>query len=186
MKQIMGLAVTLLLASPLLVQAAEVDAMKKAVFAGTSGVADTLQTGVAELLLQRNWQANAKGQLTEAKCGVVPHKTEVLDLNGDGKKEVMLMVGNECSSGKIGQSIYLFNQLADGKAQRQLGFSATGYKVLTAKTEGAWPDLLFLGTGECQPVWRHQAASGRYNFNHLFEAKPQACSVGQMQIHDNK
>ncbi len=186
MKQIIGMAVTLLLTSPLLAQAADADTMKKAVFAGTSGVADSLQTGVAELLLQRGWQANAKGQMTDAKCGVVPHKTEVLDLNGDGKKEVMLLVGNECSSGKIGQSVYLFTQSDDGKVQRQLGFSASGYKPLKAKTEGAWPDLLFLGTGECQPVWRHQAASGRYNFHHLYEAKPQACSVGQMQIHEQK
>jgi hypothetical protein len=94
-------------------------------------------------------------------------------------------VGNECSSGKIGQTVYLFDQLADGKVQRQLGFSASGYKVLPAKAEGAWPDLLFLGTGECQPVWRHRADSGRYNFNHLYEAKPQACMVGQMQVHGN-
>lgn len=186
MKQIMGLAVTLLLTSPLLAQAAEADDMKKAVFAGTSGVTDAMQNGVAELLLQRGWQTNAQGQLAQAKCGAVPHKTEVIDLNGDGTKEVMLMLGNECSSGKIGQTVYLFNQAADGKVQRQLGFSAGGYKVLKAKTAGAWPDLLFLGTGECQPIWRHQAGSGRYNFNHLYEAKPQACSVGQMQIHDAK
>jgi hypothetical protein len=116
---------------------------------------------------------------------VVPHKTQVIDLNADGVKEVMLLVGNECSSGKIGQTVYLFDQLADGKVQRQLGFSASGYKVLPAKTQGAWPDLLFLGTGECQPVWRHRADSGRYNFNHLYEAKPQACMVGQMQVHGN-
>lgn len=185
MKMIIGLAASLLLIQPLLAQAGEADDMKKAVFAGTGGVADAMQAGVAELLLQRGWQANAKGQLNQAKCGAVPHKTDVVDLNGDGVKEVMLMVGNECTSGKIGQTMYLFNQAADGKVQRQLGFSASGYKVLTAKTQGAWPDLLFLGTGECQPVWRHGADSGRYNFNHLYEAKPQACMVGQMQVHGN-
>jgi hypothetical protein len=185
MKTIIGLVASVLLSSPLLVQAAEVDMMKKAVFAGTSGISDSMQTSIADLLLQRKWQANAKGQLMEAKCGVVPHKTQVIDLNADGVKEVMLLVGNECSSGKIGQTVYLFDQLADGKVQRQLGFSASGYKVLTAKAEGAWPDLLFLGTGECQPVWRHRADSGRYNFNHLYEAKPQACMVGQMQVHGN-
>jgi hypothetical protein len=185
MKTIIGLVASALLSSSLLVQAAEVDMMKKAVFAGTSGISDSMQTSIADLLLQRKWQANAKGQLMEAKCGVVPHKTQVIDLNADGVKEVMLLVGNECSSGKIGQTVYLFDQLADGKVQRQLGFSASGYKVLPAKTQGAWPDLLFLGTGECQPVWRHRADSGRYNFNHLYEAKPQACMVGQMQVHGN-
>lgn len=186
MKTIIGLTTVLFMSSPLLAQAAEVDVMKKAVFAGTSGVSDAMQAGVAELLLQRKWQVNAQGKLSEAKCGVVPHKTQVIDLNGDGSKEVMLMLGNECTSGKIGQTVYLFDQAADGKVQRQLGFSAAGYQVLKPKTTGAWPDLLFLGTGDCQPIWRHQAASGRYNFNHLYEAKPQACSVGQMQIHDKK
>jgi len=186
MKTVIGLATSLLLASPLLANAAEVDVMKKAIFAGTSGISDNMQTSIADLLLQRKWQVNAKGQLMEAKCGVVPHKTEVVDLNADGVKEVMLLVGNECSSGKIGQTVYLFNQLADGNVQRQLGFSASGYKVLKAKTGGAWSDLLFLGTGDCQPIWRYQASSGRYNFNHLYEAKPQACMVGQMQVHGNK
>ncbi len=186
MKTMIGLTSVLLMSSPLLAQASEVDVMKKAVFAGTTGVADAMQTGVAELLLQRKWQANAQGQLSEAKCGVVPYKTDVVDLNGDGNKEVMLLVGNECSSGKIGQTLYLFNQASDGKVQRQLGFSASGYRVLKPKSEGAWPDLLFFGTGDCQPVWRYQQATGRYNFNHLYEAKPQACMVGQMQVHEQK
>jgi hypothetical protein len=186
MKRMIGLTASLLLASPLFANATEVGLMKKAVFSGTSGIADSMQTSIADLLLQRGWQANVQGQLTQVKCGVVPHKTEVVDLNGDGANEVMLMVGNECASGKIGQTVYLFNQVADGKVQRQLGFSASGYKVLKAKTVGAWPDLLFLGTGECQPIWRYQAASGRYNFNHLYEAKPQACMVGQMQVHEQK
>ncbi|MBD3767493.1 MAG: hypothetical protein IE928_05990 [Gammaproteobacteria bacterium] len=185
MKTIIALATSLLVSSPVFVQAAAMDDVKKAIFAGTSGIADNMQGKVAELLSQRGWQANAQGELMQGQCGVVPHKTEVLDLNGDGKKEVILMVGNECSSGKIGQQVYLFSQSADGKVERQLGFSASGYRVLKAKAEGAWPDLLFLGTGECQPVWRHQAASGRYTFNHLYEAKPQACKVGQMQVHGN-
>jgi hypothetical protein len=186
MKSTIGLVMSLLFTSPLWAQAAEVDVMKKAVFAGTSGISDAMQIGVSELLLQRKWQANSQGKLIDAQCGLVPHKTQVVDLNNDGKKEVMLLVGNECSSGKIGQTIYLFSQSVDGKVQRQLGFSAIGYQVLKAKSEGAWPDLLFFGTGECQPVWRHQAGSDRYNFNHLYEAKPQACMVGQMKIHGDK
>lgn len=186
MKTVIGLGVLMLLAQTAVAETAEVSAVKKAVFSGISGISDSMQIGVGELLVQKQWRANNAGKLMDAKCGVVPHKTEVLDLNADGVKEVMLLVGNECSSGKIGQTVYLFTQAADGSVQRQLGFSASGYKVLKAKTEGAWPDLLFLGTGECQPIWRHQPGSGRYNFNHLYEAKPQACMVGQMKIHDGK
>lgn len=157
---------------------ADVNAMSALVFAGKSGLSDAFKQGVSEQLIAKKWQVK-EGKMSDARCGAVPHTTTLTDLNHDGKNEVIVLLGNECTSGKIGGTVYLFTLEADNKVQRQLGFSATGFKAY--KREGAvWDDLLFTGTGDCQPVWRNK--DGRYNFSHLYEAKPNACSVPSSHI----
>lgn len=176
MKSKLGFALLSLLTLSELVHAdttTEVKTMSSVVFAQLTGLSDVFKQSVSEQLLAKKWQAK-DGKLVDAKCGTVPHKTELTDLNHDGINEVMLLLGNECTSGKIGGTIYLFTPEANNKVQRQLGFSATGFKLYKRDDE-AWDDLLFTGTGDCQPVWRNKG--GRYNFSHLYEAKPNACSV---------
>jgi hypothetical protein len=151
----------------------DVNAMSSVVFAQVKGLPDGFKQAISEQLLAKKWQVK-EGKLADAKCGVVPHATSLVDLNHDGVNEVILLLGNECTSGKIGGTIYLFSPEAENKVQRQLGFSATGFKAYKREGE-VWDDLLFTGTGDCQPVWRNKG--GRYNFSHLFEAKPNACSV---------
>lgn len=153
----------------------DVKAIAKVVFAGTKGMPEAAQLAVAQQLASKRLRAD-KGQLTDARCGVMPHKTHVLDLNKDGVSEALVFFGNACRSGKIGQTVYLFTQEAEGKVQRHMGFSASGYKLLPREGE-AWPDILFEGTGNCQPVWRYKG--GRYGFNHLFEVAPGGCYVPQ-------
>jgi hypothetical protein len=172
-KPMIGLVVTGLLWSAQ--SLADAESLQQVLFKGVAGVPTAMQKSIAEQLVAKSWQVQS-GQIAEARCGVVPHQVDVLDLNKDGQTEVMLLLGNACTSGKIGTTVYLFTQEANGRVQRHLGFSATGYKAYARDGE-AWPDLLFTGTGDCQPVWRYKG--GRYNFNHLYEAKPGACYVPQ-------
>lgn len=148
-------------------------AMSAIVFAAAPNVPDYVKQAISEQLIAKKWQVK-DGQLADAQCGVVPHTTTLTDLNHDGKNEVMLLLGNACTSGKIGGTIYLFTPEADNKVQRQLGFSATGYQV-NQRQGAAWADLIFTGTGDCQPVWHNK--DGRYNFHHLYEVRPGACSL---------
>lgn len=152
------------------------------VFAGTQGVPSEMQHQIVQLLSRQGWQSDGQ-QITEARCGAVAHKTTVLDLNGDAHPEVMLQLGNACTSGQIGQTIYLFSQSADGSVQRQLGFSSTGFEVLPKDEQTGWAELRFLGTGDCQPVWRYHQSTGRYNFQRFYEAKPGACAVSRVGLH---
>lgn len=153
--------------------AEEVGAMSAVVFDVSANVSEAFKQAISEQLVAKKWQVK-EGQLADAKCGVVPHTTTLTDLNHDGKNEVMLLLGNECTSGKIGGTIYLFTPEADNKVQRQLGFSATGYQV-NQRQGAVWADLIFTGTGDCQPVWYNK--DGRYNFHHLYEVTPGACSL---------
>lgn len=150
-------------------------------FANTQGVSASMQTSIAQQLAKKGYVAQA-GQVATAKCGVVPVKTEVKDLNGDGQAEVLMLIGNACTSGTIGSTMYLFTQETDGKVQRHFGFSATGYEFFPSKKpnpsgDDAWPAVLVKGTGDCQPVWGYHG--GRYGFNHLYESKKGACYVPQ-------
>jgi hypothetical protein len=181
MKQRLSLAAFIFMVTSLSAQAdttSDVNAMSAVVFAQTTGLNDAFKQAVSEQLVAKKWQVKA-GKVADARCGVIPHATTLTDLNHDGKKEVIVLLGNECTSGKIGGTVYLFTLEADNKVQRQLGFSATGFKAY--KREGsAWDDLLFTGTGDCQPVWRNK--DGRYNFSHLYEVKPNACSVPSSHV----
>ena len=176
MKIRLSLTAFILAMTSLSVQAdttSDVSAMSAVVFAQTTGLTDAFKLSVSEQLVAKKWQIK-DGKLADATCGVVPHTATVVDLNRDGKNEVILLLGNECTSGKIGSTIYLFTPEADNRIQRQLGFSAAGYKTYQRQGE-PWADLVFMGNGDCQPVWHNK--NGRYNFHHLYEAKPGACSA---------
>jgi hypothetical protein len=157
------------------------DDLVQAIFASTQGVSAGMQAGIAQQLAKKGYVAQA-GQVATAKCGVVPIKNEIKDLNGDGLAEVLMLIGNACTSGTIGSTMYLFTQEADGSVQRHFGFSASGYEFFPSKKpnpagDDAWPAVLVKGTGDCQPVWGYHG--GRYGFDHLYENKKGACYVPQ-------
>jgi hypothetical protein len=78
---------------------------------------------------------------------------KVVDLNGDGRPEVMLTEGGTYCYGNAGQGFWLLSRLVDG-----------GWKVMARgtgipeflKTKGAdgWPDISVGGPGFCFPVER--------------------------------
>lgn len=164
------------------VSAAQAADLSDLIFAGVQDVSADTQQEIAAQLQKRGWQV-VDGQVGHARCGAVDHKVTLLDLNDDGQSEIMLQIGNVCSSGEIGQNIYLFTKDKAGKLQRQLGFAAANFEVLKKDEETGWANLLFTGTGECQPVWRYSADRERYNFNYLYETIPGACMVGATKMH---
>jgi len=151
----------------------------KLVFAGTQGMPMPVQYAVADQLVKKGFSVE-QGKIVSGKCGKVSVLTEVKDLNADGKHEAIVVIGNECTSGKIGATLYLFTQEADGSVQRHFGFSASGYQLLAAKND-PWPAVLVQGTGGCQPVWRYK--NGRYAFNNLYEDRKGACAVPESGGH---
>ena len=155
------------------------EALAKVVFSGTQGMPMPVQQAIADQLIKKGFSV-AQGGVVSGKCGKVEVKTEVKDLNADGKQEAMMLIGNACTSGTIGATLYLFTQEADGSVQRHFGFSASGYQFLAAKND-PWPAILVQGTGGCQPVWRYK--NGRYAFNNLFEASKGACAVPESGGH---
>jgi hypothetical protein len=148
-------------------------------FSNTQGMPVPIQQMIADNLAQKGYMV-VKDQITTEKCGIVKVKTEVNDINHDGKQEAVILIGNECTSGKIGATLYLFTQEADGSLQRHFGFSASDYQILPAKDD-PWPAFLIKGTGDCQPIWRNK--SGRYAFNSLYESKQGGCAVPQSGNH---
>lgn len=176
-KSLMVSAILGVLASGVAVAADQ--SMASVLFGKVSGVSTEMQQAVVNQLTQKQWVVK-ENQLATAKCGAVPHKVEVVDLNKDGRNEVFLTIGNACTSGKIGSSLYLFIEDDKHQVSPSLGFSATGYDTHLRAGE-SWPDIVVKGAGACQPVWRYQA--GKYRFAFLYESKPGACSTGMSSDH---
>jgi hypothetical protein len=156
-------------------QATPLDEMTKALFADNKSISLQMQQQIAQDLQNKGFMLS-QGQIATEKCGVVPVNTEIKDLNADGQSEVLMLIGNACTSGVIGSTLYLFTQEADQRVQRHFGFSASGYELLPTKND-AWPAFLVKGTGNCQPVWKYK--SGRYGFSNLYESEKGGCYVPQ-------
>jgi hypothetical protein len=77
----------------------------------------------------------------------------VVDLNGDGRPEVLITEGGTYCYGNTGQGYFVVTKGADGGWKRVT--SGTGLAEFL-KTKGAdgWPDLLIGGPGFCFPVER--------------------------------
>jgi hypothetical protein len=80
-------------------------------------------------------------------------KVEFRDMNADGRQEVLVIFGNDCTSGMAGSSALLLIRDAGGKLQPNLGFPAASADPLP-QTNLSYPDLLIGGPGFCFPVWR--------------------------------
>lgn len=76
-----------------------------------------------------------------------------VDLNNDGREEIVVNWGNSYTSGNTGMSVTLFIKNASGKYVSQLGFPGTLPDVLAVGYKG-FPDLLIGGAGMEFPVYR--------------------------------
>lgn len=96
---------------------------------------------------------DSKGYIDQVCGRPADAKVEFRDMNSDGRQEVLVIYGNDCTSGMAGSSAQLFVRDAGGKLQSNLGFPAASADPLPQMNEG-YPDLLIGGPGFCFPVWR--------------------------------
>lgn len=85
-----------------------------------------------------------------------------VDLNKDGREEVVILFGNGFTSGHTGSSVLLFIKNAAGTYQSNLGFPSASIYALTALNKG-FPDLVITGPGWEFPVWRWNGRAYAYN-----------------------
>ncbi len=78
---------------------------------------------------------------------------QVVDLNGDGRPEVVLAEGGTFCYGHTGQGYWLMSQRGDGRWQ-VLDSGIGIVEVLTTKGSDGWADLSIGGPGFCFPVLR--------------------------------
>jgi hypothetical protein len=103
---------------------------------------------------------DADGRFVHPDCGPLDPIVDVTDLNRDGNDEVFVQWGNLCTSGMTGSSLSLYLKGPSGAWQQELGFPASGYRVLTRGDD--YPDLEIGGPGFCFPVWSWTGAAYEY------------------------
>ncbi|MBI2307899.1 MAG: hypothetical protein HYU78_11420 [Rhodocyclales bacterium] len=92
------------------------------------------------------------GKLINACDEIVQPELEAVDLNSDGQPEVFVTVLGSCQGGAAGAELSLLIK-SKGHWKVNLGFPASGYKLLTTRNKG-FPDIEIEGPGFCFPVWR--------------------------------
>jgi hypothetical protein len=94
-----------------------------------------------------------KGRAQDADCGqAIDYEAEAVDLNGDGRLEVLTQEFGSCF-GRAGVQMNLYIQAPGGQWQAQFGFPGSP-KLLKTRSHG-YPDIEVLGPGTCFPVWRY-------------------------------
>lgn len=163
----------LALSLALLAAVCQAKASHELLFAGQSG--GLSKADMKSIVRQLGYTPSRDGKGLESAdgCGVVDFETRIIDLNGDGRPEVIVLAGNTCTSGLTGRSLFLFVKNKAGKYEQNLGFPADA-AVPLAQTSKGFPDLLIGGPGFCRPVWRWNAA--RYDYFCSREESPGACA----------
>ena len=94
-----------------------------------------------------------QGQYYNPECREkVPYQAQVIDLNGDGRPEVLTSEESTCLAGRAGVRMELFIQSKTGQWQPQFGFA--GSPNILPEKHGGFPDIEIMGPGLCFPVWR--------------------------------
>lgn len=90
-------------------------------------------------------------------------RLDAVDLNQDGKPEVILTVsGSPCFSGLMQSNVSVYVRSAQGRWREVLGFvPAFGVRVQPTRTKG-YADLALTVLGGCDPVYRWAGASYLY------------------------
>jgi hypothetical protein len=129
-------------------------------FASARG-AETLQISSAELaaLHKAVGLTEHNGKLVDTCEQVVQPENEVIDLNGDGKPEVFVVISGTCY-GAAGSQLSLFIKDGQGRWKDNFGFPSSGYRLLATRNKD-YPDIEIAGPGVCLPIWRWNGV--RYN-----------------------
>lgn len=85
-----------------------------------------------------------------------------VDLNKDGKEEIVIVFGNTYTSGHTGSSILLFIKNSAGTYQSNFGFPGSTPYALAIASKG-FPDLVIGGPGFEFPIWRWNGRAYAYN-----------------------
>lgn len=100
-----------------------------------------------------------KGKVHDKACGEdVEYEAEAVDLNGDGRLEVLTQEFGSCF-GRAGVQMNLYIESAKGRWKSQFGFPGTP-RVLKTRNRG-FPDIEVQGPGTCFPVWRYDGQQYR-------------------------
>jgi hypothetical protein len=139
-----------------------------------SGTQSTLgEADKTTIYNELGFHASSNGYSLEApSCGPVNVNTQIVDLDGKGSQDVIVLGGSLCTSGVTGASAWLFIKDKAGRYQKSLGFPATGANVM-GTTHGGYHDLAFTGPGECISMWRWKGH--RYQFDKSQTQTGQAC-----------
>ncbi|MBN9426015.1 MAG: hypothetical protein J0H09_05860 [Burkholderiales bacterium] len=103
-------------------------------------------------LLQAAGMKEQKGQWLNGCGHRVEPELDVVDLNDDGRAEVFITDDDACY-GSVGSMLTLMIRDRSGRWRVNLGFPASGYRVLKTGQHG-YPDIEIEGPGACFPVWR--------------------------------
>ncbi len=96
-----------------------------------------------------------RAALRDAVCGKpVTHEISIEDLDGDGDSEVVVLGGNTCLSGHLGQSLFVFVKDAQGIYRSHLGFPCGSFAFVPTGDEGGMPDVRVEGLRKCRATWR--------------------------------
>lgn len=109
----------------------------------------------------------------EGECEAFIEPEGVRDLNGDGRKELIITETGSYCYGNTGQGFYLMEKAPAG-AWRTVYQTQGIPEILATKGAGGWPDIEVGGPGFCFPIIRYNGKT--YAFNRKKEYQPGACA----------
>lgn len=109
----------------------------------------------------------------DGECEAAVEPSDIRDLNGDGRQEIVVTETGTFCYGNTGQGFYIMERTAaDG--WRTLFQSPGIPEFLPTKGAGGWPDIVIGGPGFCFPVVRYNGKT--YVHHRQKEEQPGACA----------
>ena len=108
----------------------------------------------------------------EGACEAVIEPSDIRDLNGDGRLEMVITESGSFCYGHTGQGFYIMERAGSG--WRTLFQSQGIPEFLPTKGAGGWPDIVLGGPGFCFPVVRYNGKT--YAVHRQKEEQPGACA----------
>lgn len=109
----------------------------------------------------------------DGNCEAAVEPSDIKDLNGDGRLELVITETGTFCYGNTGQGFYIMQKSKAG-AWKTLYQSPGIPEFLTTKGEGGWPDIEVGGPGFCFPVIRFDGST--YVNDRQVEHQPGACA----------
>lgn len=129
---------------------------------------------LAAIHLAAGLQARDGGHYREGCPTPLKPQTEVLDLDRDGRPEVLLYLApSRCFPESLGGNVALFIKDAQGRWVERLGY-VPGVEVIVQPTANAGlPDLGVANPGGCMPIYRWDGT--RYGYLSQKALQPGGC-----------